>query len=563
LPLSLSFAFDPSTLKVPPEKCSSTSILKGSCVADFCVSVRLNSTSLNDALYLPLCSTEHRRPDTQGTHLAPGWLQMEVALEKFGIQSSGTMNEVLFVRGDRMRHAKHLRVDEVWLSSRRMPHAGDSPPSYGRSDINVVRRNWLQGVTRLGAANNPSVRQNPHFCEYMSSEVGRTSEARALCKMDGDHLAGRWMQTCDPRSISRPDHFAYGRALPEVKGWYDYRLCFRQSATERLRALQAISWSWRPFHCSLAPVSGARFDAWLRKRTILFLGDSLSAQAYYSLIWLLGDYVVEQKDLYGRAPGEPIVGEVSMDKCHTSVGNEGGWLSSAHLQSGGTLVKVLRHAELFTELKNISGSFWHSFLKQADVVVLNIGHHYHQIDPVFRQYEELVVDALQQLAAEMKLDAKLVFRTTNIGHYSCENATRPLRSRADAWQELTGQKNIYEWRPPQMTKKGAKLGVDLFNDKYNWRGPPLFESAWERTARTMPSLIDRFAVLNVSFLDMRGDGHVATSMRYSSTRGEFGADWKKAFPLDCLHYCYPGPADFWALSLYNLLLNNPRYKATS
>ena len=29
---------------------------------------------------------------------------------------------------------------------------------------------------------------------------------------------------------------------------------------------------------------------------------------------------------------------------------------------------------------------------------------------------------------------------------------------------------------------------------------------------------------------------------------------------DCLHYCLPGPSDAWALALYNLLLNNPRYE---
>lgn len=48
----------------------------------------------------------------------------------------------------------------------------------------------------------------------------------------------RWMQTCDPRLITRPDHFAYKRALPAMQGWYDYRLCYRQSATERLRSIQ-------------------------------------------------------------------------------------------------------------------------------------------------------------------------------------------------------------------------------------------------------------------------------------------------------------------------------------
>jgi len=38
----------------------------------------------------------------------------------------------------------------------------------------------LQGVTKLGAANKPSARNNPHFCEYMSSEVGRAAEVLPL-----------------------------------------------------------------------------------------------------------------------------------------------------------------------------------------------------------------------------------------------------------------------------------------------------------------------------------------------------------------------------------------------
>ena len=30
-------------------------------------------------------------------------------------------------------------------------------------------------------------------------------------------------------------------------------------------------------------------------------------------------------------------------------------------------------------------------------------------------------------------------------------------------------------------------------------------------------------------------------------------------PILCRHYCYPGPADYWALALYNLLLNNAKF----
>ena len=149
--------------------------------------------------------------------------------------------------------------------------------------------------------------------------------------------------------------------------------------------------------------------------------------------------------------------------------------------------------------------------------------------------------------------AQLIFKTTNIGHYACENASRPLRSRTEAWQQLTSSNSdIWAWQPP----RGE---LDMFKDKYSWRGPSLFEHEWQQAAMRTPTLGARFAFLNVSFLDARADGHVATSMRDSSTTGQYAAHWKTNFPLDCLHYCYPGPTDFWALSLSNLLLNNPRY----
>ena len=77
---------------------------------------------------------------------------------------------------------------------------------------------------------------------------------------------------------------------------------------------------------------------------------------------------------------------------------------------------------------------------------------------------------------------------------------------------------------------------------------------WAAAAAETPSLGARFAFLNVSFLDLRADGHVASAMRFSS-----GPKLKVAFPLDCLHYWYPRPSDYWALSLSNLLLNNERY----
>ncbi|KAL1503789.1 hypothetical protein AB1Y20_012257 [Prymnesium parvum] len=572
-PLILSFAFAFSTWPSLDRLAACPAVpTRGECRGAVCVAVRLQTVADAETLFMPLCDAEPWRTGKTAAH-AHGrtkaasqldWRQAQLPLHRLGV--AGSLDEILFVAGEEAANlsAASLWVDEVWLGSERAPAAGDAPPSYGRRDINVVRSSWLQGVRMAGSANAGRSNRNPHFCEYMSSELAHAQhvgEARPRCRMDGDHLAGRWMQTCDPRLIRRPDHFAYGRALPAVKGWFDYRLCYRQSATERLRTLQALSWSWRPFRCALVPVNGATFDKWLGKRTMLFLGDSLTAQGYYSLLWLLGDVVVQQEDLFGYTPDEvkkgSKVAELGMDICQSSAGNEGGYISRARLRSGGRMMKVMRHGEIVDELRRATSAFWSRWASDADIIVLNVGHHYHSVDPAFKNYDQLARLGIRQLEKLMKPAAQLIFRTTNIGHHSCETAARPLHSRREAWQQLTGSENIWAWRP----KQHAKGSVDMFKDKYNWRGPPLFEASWADAARRSRLMSGRFTFLNVSFMDARADGHVATAMRYSSSRGAFGAKWKTEFPLDCLHYCYPGPSDFWALSLFNLLLNNPRFNA--
>ena len=55
----------------------------------------------------------------------------------------------------------------------------------------------------------------------------------------------------------------------------------------------------------------------------------------------------------------------------------------------------------------------HAHRFQADVVVLNMGHHYHNLDPAFSRYGGMVKMALRGLARHMKPTAQLVFRTTN------------------------------------------------------------------------------------------------------------------------------------------------------
>ncbi len=62
--------------------------------------------------------------------------------------------------------------------------------------------------------------------------------------MDGDHLDGRWVQTCAPDDIRRPDRYAYGRSIGRPVGPYDYRLCYQMGYAERQRSREALSWSW-------------------------------------------------------------------------------------------------------------------------------------------------------------------------------------------------------------------------------------------------------------------------------------------------------------------------------
>ena len=82
-------------------------------------------------------------------------------------------------------------------------------------------------------------------------------------------------------------------------------------------------------------------------------------------------------------------------------------------------------------------------------MVLNMGHHYHNLDPAFSRYGGMVKMALRGLARHMKPTAQLVFRTTNVGHHGCQRDSRPLRSRREAWERLTAGRDIFEWRPPQ------------------------------------------------------------------------------------------------------------------
>jgi hypothetical protein len=285
---------------------------------------------------------------------------------------------------------------------------------------------------------------------------------------------------------------------------------------------------------------------------------------YYSLVFLLGPAVVSQVEHTDgvrnrdETAGSPT--ERTVQVCESSVAVEGlSAYSEARLSGGGRIVKVLGHTKYMKELQNAPKSPWVRFAREADILVLNVGHHYRAFDRTFSGYERFVEGVELSLRGVLKPTARLVVRTTNIGHIGCQNASRPLHDRKVAWERLAERPGaIFEWSPPNNSDtvrlepgRGNPISAKSSRrDPFDWRAPPLHEGAWSRVFRRSASFGHRFSLLNVSFVDARPDGHVAQAMRFSD-ESERKSMWGNG--LDCLHYCFPGPADFWSLALFNLL----------
>ena len=373
------------------------------------------------------------------------------------------------------------------------------------------------------------------------------------CRMDGDHLDGQWVQTCQPSWIGQPDVYAYGRRVAKLPGKFGYRLCFRQSVRELTRTQAALSWSWQPRACHLAPVDGQQFDSWLGRRTVLLLGDSIMGQLFYSLVFLLGQAVARIRQFSSRGDLRQAAANASVQNvCESSAGSEGdGQAVEVTLRHGGRIVFLMSHFALVTQMQHADRAPWAEYAREADFVLLNLGHHFRQIDPTFASYSSVVRATESSLSTILKLEAHLAFLTTNIGHLNCGAGARPFDSPSTAWDQLVSNGSPYDWWPPagppaSLNRTGPRIRFNSGStgdklDRFDWRAPPLHEAAW-REIFSRGALAHRFHLLNVSFVDGRPDGHVAT------------ANAKPAGAEDCLHYCYPGVSDFWAGSLYNLLL---------
>lgn len=570
--LSVQFWAKPHTRALEVAQCQrKPRAFRYGCNAAVCISLRQSKASAAHALLLPLCAF--------GSLKLQGWSKLIVPTSLFAAQAGASFDEIVLLAGEAWRGSSmDLLLDDVMIMSSSRP-----PPSLNFPRLNLVATANKRGTIGLGSSKATRAGR----CTYLASAI----RAQSCRVWDSDHLTGQWVQTCAPEAIKRPDRYAYGRSLDHSVGQWDYRLCFKLGFSERARSRAALSWAWRPRHCELHAVDGALLSRWLGNRTMLFWGDSLTAQHFFSFVLMLGDAVesirdVDPKDYDGVA--QLVRGGAGRGSTcgYSGLGTEGGPLTEARLASGGRVLKVLGHVELVDQLRGIGGVWWRELMASADFIIFNlVGHHLRTIDGSFASHTSLVAEALRQLERGTKPTAQLIMRTSNVGHVKCEAEAQPLRSRGEAWQRLGG----WKWQPPGFTP--TYFGGELWQcairisrphhlsvlaqcatsdlaflpaprdgaDRYDWRAPPLHESQWARQAAASP-LAQRFTILNVSHVDLRADGHVANAMRlHIDPRKALGAS-------DCLHYCLPGPADAWSSALYNLLLNSgsrfaPRQRA--
>ena len=190
--------------------------------------------------------------------------------------------------------------------------------------------------------------------------------------------------------------------------------------------------------------------------------------------------------------------------------------------------------QIFEDFHNSSlgiDPWWAKYVREADIVLMNVGHHYSGIDPRFSKYNQMALDGAKGLVRMAKPTTQFIFRTTNVGHWNCSIQLEPMKNS----EQAIGRRR---WNRVDVGKGSSATRFDFLRvctlltdklseaDKYNWRQPGLHEHVWE-DAFEEAGAGSRFRFLNVSFIDARADAHVGNAMFYSDSEWQRG--WGHAF----------------------------------
>ncbi|CAB1111938.1 unnamed protein product [Ectocarpus sp. CCAP 1310/34] len=262
-------------------------------------------------------------------------------------------------------------------------------------------------------------------------------------------------------------------------------------------------WAWEPTKCSLDAVSEEKLCRVLEGRKgLLLVGDSLTRLSTTTLASILRAKSLTA-DLY-KDDWEACGGKVKLRFMRNDVldtRTKPRYRSVRCEESvGGALVNNTRCRIFATD----------ATLREFDTLVVNSGAHPRPAAEFGREMEasaKALTSSMKRLHGEDK--AILVVRNTVPGHWGCtERMFDAPVNKTIALKLVAEAPDSYEW--DSFESRNVQLQKAFSPDR-----------GWTLLDAYSPTLL-------------RPDSHIGNS--------------------DCLHYCIPGPADHWALLLYNILL---------
>ena len=392
---------------------------------------------------------------------------------------------------------------------------GYIPGTVVRSGEQVRRfEAWQRGVAQEGGWVRDGTPRRQSWWSHNELDPTcdhRHVQAGGIAGRQADAVADRWQ--------------AFAAAHGEERGSQSFTAA-KEKAEASWKVRESLKYVWQPRNQSvpwgqldgrsLCPLANHKEGDLENERSlnILVLGDSLNEQLSISLVNALG--------LSVREPLEEVIHSSAVAECTKWLGNPVEWsvkqwcvqyrIASSSIcpgSSNGTVsfnVVFLRHYYLHLSSHShreghMPWSRFQSTLMWADAVVLNRGAHITYEDD-FRTGVRAALRFIRRLLPR----TLLIFRSTAPGHANCSGRSTPLSA-------------------PQPSE-----GLP-----YNWHRFHAQNRMAEEEVRAVGGVF-----LDVEpMTGLRADGHRELNL---------------AGRVDCLHYCEPGPVDWWAQLLLNTLL---------
>ena len=309
-----------------------------------------------------------------------------------------------------------------------------------------------------------------------------------------DYLKGKWQLL--PRECWPADNFE----LADIAYAFDFtrncdvnhNLCEPGATACGYKSPLYARWEWHTQKCGLRTFNATTLSLAMTATTVQLVGDSLMVEQFQSL----------------KALMQPVIMQESWGSFRTIHGAVFRVFGTWHLLGHGNESRPAHLSSMF----DVNQGGWRATLPDADILVINTGHHWHRVDPSFASYSLMVQQTLK-LVAENFRGSAVVYRTSIWGHYGCSAEIGPIQKVVLAEQ-----------------------------DKFDWGKPLGAETVWATFADAHLPAYTEFHVVNASITMLRADGHKGRAISNSGRSFE-----------DCLHNCLPGPADHWNWLLFNIL----------